>query len=156
MKKVVKIFAIFFLTLIIACSPLADINAVHATDSTSNSSSQATEFNTTYFSIPSGGEPLEIIKGPDGNLWFTIDNTGPREMDSSGNELFPIKGSIGKITPDGKITEFPLPDAGNKDIDDDVDSFYFTLTAGSDGNIWFTEAEANKVGKITPQGDITT
>ena len=31
----------------------------------------------------------------------------------------------------------------------------YGITAGPDGNLWFTELSANKVGKITPAGDIT-
>src|SRR5437867_12031694 len=29
------------------------------------------------------------------------------------------------------------------------------VAAGPDGNVWFTEAEGNKVGEITPEGAIT-
>ncbi len=29
------------------------------------------------------------------------------------------------------------------------------ITAGSDGNLWFTEASGNRIGQITPQGSIT-
>lgn len=43
------------------------------------------------------------------------------------------------------ITEFPLP----------TPSQCYGITAGSDGNLWFTEATANKIGQITPGGAIT-
>src|SRR5579863_2120682 len=29
------------------------------------------------------------------------------------------------------------------------------ITSGPDGNLWFTEGSANKIGKITPSGAIT-
>ena len=29
------------------------------------------------------------------------------------------------------------------------------ITLGPDGNIWFTEQQANKIGRITPSGTIT-
>jgi YVTN family beta-propeller protein len=46
------------------------------------------------------------------------------------------------------ITEYPLPTAN---------SFPFYITAGPDGNLWFTEPENNgdKIGKITTAGVIT-
>ena len=43
------------------------------------------------------------------------------------------------------ITEFPIP-SGNSPFD---------LTAGPDGNLWFTESQGNRVGRVTPGGVIT-
>src|SRR5690606_6540702 len=62
---------------------------------------------------------------------------------------------IGRITPEGKITEFPLPrpNSGPGDI-----------TAGADGNMWFVElaggidnvtVDGNRIGRITMNGEIT-
>ncbi len=31
----------------------------------------------------------------------------------------------------------------------------YGITAGPDGNLWFTENNANKIGRITPAGDVT-
>ena len=54
---------------------------------------------------------------------------------------------IGRITPAGVITEFPiLPTAGSDPWD---------ITAGPDGNLWFTEYAGNNIGRITTAGDIT-
>ena len=61
--------------------------------------------------------------GPDGNLWFT-------ESD---------RGTIGRITPSGTITEFPL---------EEQESGPYGITVGADGNLWFTERFANQIGKI--------
>ena len=44
------------------------------------------------------------------------------------------------------ITEFTVPTA---------DSFPYGITAGPDGALWFTEKNANKIGRITPKGAIT-
>ena len=44
------------------------------------------------------------------------------------------------------ITEFPIPTGGSVPVG---------ITAGSDGNLWFTEANANKISRITPAGVIT-
>ena len=72
-----------------------------------------------------------IVTGPDGNLWFT--------------EYY--SNSIGRITPDGVVTEFSegiTPGGGP-----------FAITAGPDGNVWFSEVNANYVGRVTPDGTIT-
>jgi virginiamycin B lyase len=55
-------------------------------------------------------------------------------------------GKIGRITPNGIISEFdiPTPDSGPR-----------ALAAGPDGNIWFSEFKASKIGRITPDGAIT-
>lgn len=43
----------------------------------------------------------------------------------------------------GAITEFPIPTAN---------SIPKGITAGPDGNLWFTEDSADKIGRITPSG----
>jgi hypothetical protein len=43
------------------------------------------------------------------------------------------------------FNEFPVP-TQNSDLID--------ITAGPDGNLWFTEALANRIGQITPDGTI--
>ena len=60
------------------------------------------------FSIPTAvSQPWGIVMATDDNLWFT-------ELQSN---------KIGRITPGGKITEFPLPSAGSPS----------DITAGSNG-----------------------
>src|SRR6266568_168649 len=44
------------------------------------------------------------------------------------------------------ITEFPIPTAS---------TFPRGITAGPDGNLWFTEYTGNKIGRITPAGVVT-
>jgi virginiamycin B lyase len=130
----------------------------------------------TEFEIPTANShPFGIVAGPDGNLWFTESH------------------KIGRITPDGVITEFPLR-VGNTatgGIATDYDNLWFTETAvfglsvvGLIGRItpagvitefdipgslrdpigivaktrfelWFTEANANKIGQITDKGVVT-
>jgi virginiamycin B lyase len=58
----------------------------------------------------------------------------------------PSGNKIGRITPQGTITEFLVPTA---------DSNPWLITAGPDGNLWFTESYINHIGRITPQGTIT-
>jgi streptogramin lyase len=85
---------------------------------------------------PTGSsQPDEIDVGPDGNLWFA---------EVLGNR-------IGRITPNGVITEFLVPTAGSRPT---------VIAPGPDGNLWFTErgtaaAPGNKIGRITPSGTIT-
>lgn len=44
------------------------------------------------------------------------------------------------------IIEYPLPTSTSN---------LYQITAGPDGNLWFAEADGNKIGKITPGGTIT-
>jgi virginiamycin B lyase len=82
-----------------------------------------------------GADPLGITAGPDGNLWFTEPGTGLIPS-------MPDPGTIGRITPDGDVTEFPQRVNANGDI-----------TAGPDGNLWYVAS--NGIGRMTPQGDAT-
>jgi len=75
-----------------------------------------------------------IVAGPDGNLWFTQSTT-------SGS---PLKGAIGRITPNGVITTFALPEGSRA----------YGLAAGPDRNIWFTDSGGNTVGRISTAGAI--
>ena len=79
------------------------------------------------FDVPGTDSTWDIAVGKDGNLWFT-------EYKSQ---------QIGRITPQGTITEFPVP------------NFPLGIAAGKDGNLWFTETRNNKIGRITPQGAVT-
>jgi streptogramin lyase len=82
-----------------------------------------------------GAGQRAITEGPDGNIWFV----SPDSSQPSGSV-------VGRVTPDGVKTAFDLP-APNSAAGD--------ITAGPDGNLWFTEPYGNKIGRITPSGDIT-
>lgn len=43
------------------------------------------------------------------------------------------------------LIEFPVPTPGSRP---------YTIVAGPDGNMWFTESNGNKIGRITPEGAI--
>lgn len=62
-------------------------------------------------------------------LWYTGKSTG----------------TIGKITPDGKVQNFDLATVGSVPI---------YIKAGPDGNMWFTELVGNMIGRITPHGAV--
>jgi hypothetical protein len=87
---------------------------------------------------PAGG-PGGITAGADGSSWFT-DN--PRS-----SEWSPAIGTIGRITTDGYITTYALPNPINSDPG--------AIAAGPDGALWFTELVANKIGRITTAGAMT-
>jgi streptogramin lyase len=81
------------------------------------------------FDVPSGGEPFHIVRGPDGNLWFTV-----------------FEGSIGRITPQGAVTEFPTNIPGSSPQG---------IALGPDGNLWFTDTGTNSIGRMTTTGFVT-
>jgi len=68
-----------------------------------------------------------VATGLDGAVWFV--------------EI--AAGQVGRITPDGAIVEFPLPDRAGRP---------HGITAGGDGEMWFTEWGGNRIGSITPDG----
>ena len=68
-------------------------------------------------------QPGPITAGPDGNLWFSE------------------QGAIGRITPSGEVTAFPVHSPTG-------------IEGGPDGNIWFTTFYGT-IGRITPSGSIT-
>ena len=53
---------------------------------------------------------------------------------------------IGRVLPDGTMTEFPLPNPASAPAQ---------ITLGPDGNLWFTEQVGDRIGRITPSGVIT-
>jgi streptogramin lyase len=80
---------------------------------------------------------LGMAAGPDGNLWFA-----ELRHDATTGQV--VGGQIGRITPDGAIQEFPLPDGSQPN----------EMAAGPDGNLWFTDDGSGQIGRITPAGSI--
>jgi streptogramin lyase len=103
---------------------------------------------------PSGAafppDALNLTLGPDGNIWFTETPA----KDSKGNQIINGKEFIGQITSAGAVSQFQVPTqfAGTGSTNTTVGTY---ITAGADGNVWFVEASAGKVAKITPAGVIT-
>src|SRR5579862_687532 len=89
--------------------------------------------------IRSAIELTGLVGGPDGNMWFTeaLFGTVAEAVENNG---------IGRITPSGAITVFPVPTPNSLPED---------IVVGPDGNLWFTESLANQIGRITPSGAIT-
>ena len=73
--------------------------------------------------------PTGITTGPDGALWST-ETSGP--------------GKIGRITTTGTVSGYSVPTTPS----------YPTITACSDGALWFAEFFGNKIGRVTTAGSI--
>src|SRR5262245_20941450 len=71
----------------------------------------------------------QVIAGPGGLVWY----------------LALSRQTIGNITSDGVATEYPAP----------LNTTPFFITAGSDGNIWYADPQANAVGCMTPTGEFS-
>ncbi len=129
--------------------------------------------NVATFALGTGRSPTGITRGPDGAIWFTQQNppaigritgtgvitefritpqfpvsvstpfritTGP-----DGNLWFTQASAVGRITPQGVITLFPVSGSN------------LAIAPGPDGNIWFTQTilSSAKIGRITPSGVVT-
>ena len=83
------------------------------------------------FDLPtSAAAPYRIVLGPDGNLWFTEAGAA----------------KIGRITPQGVITEFPVETRGAVAGD---------IARGRDGALWFSLGPVGRIGRISTSGRIT-
>jgi streptogramin lyase len=92
------------------------------------------------FKIPTRDSgPEGIATGPDGNVWFTESKAY----------------KIGRITPQGTINEFEVPTKGAHLFDFKFGRGPFGITAGRDGNMWFTMSDPGEIGRITPKGTVT-
>lgn len=86
-----------------------------------------------------------LALGPDGNIWFTKLSV-EREVGKSA-------GKIGRITPEGNLAEYSLPDGISP----------FAISAGRDGSLWFSAFEESisanpkkvRLGQITTNGTIS-
>ncbi len=71
----------------------------------------------------------DITQGPDRNLWFVEDNMA----------------KIGRMTPQGQVTEFSLTPKSNPSV----------IVSGPDGKLWVLENGINKIARVTPRGQVT-
>ncbi|MGN6258195.1 MAG: Vgb family protein [Solirubrobacterales bacterium] len=103
----------------------------------------------TTFPLPNGeGEEGKhvfddgpLVIGSDGNVWFS----GARGLPDEKGHVVGDEPIIGRLTPSGQLTEFDLPRDGGHPI---------RLTAGPDGNVWFSEAQGHRISRISPDGRI--
>lgn len=93
----------------------------------------------------SGSLPYGIAYGADGNFWFCEPDAG-----FSNGEY----GAIGKMTPKGIVTNYPLPVPSGTPANQ-YDAIPLYIAAGPGGNLWFTLYGSNQIGKITTSGVVT-
>ena len=74
--------------------------------------------------LTANAQPNVIARGPDGAMWFTER----------------LAGKIGRIAPDGTISEIPIT----------TGALPAGIAAGPDGNVWFTEYGKDQIGDINP------
>lgn len=94
----------------------------------------------TGFRVP--GDKVGVLQGitagPDGNLWFTS-----RE-----------ENAIRRISPSGEFNGmFVIPSQATTPTKFNTGSWPRGITVGPDGQIWFAEMAANKIGRITLTGE---
>src|SRR6478735_3255711 len=94
---------------------------------------QITEF---MLPRPNSG-PGDITAGADGAMWFVQLSGGMDGVQTDG-------GHIGRITMQGRVTEFELPVKTPSPIN---------IAVGPDRNVWFTQGAW--LGRVTPDGKIT-
>ena len=87
----------------------------------------------TEYPIPSGaGSALQIVTGPDNNLWFT--------------ENDPVSNKVGQVSTGGKVTEYNVPTFGGMPNG---------ITVGPGNDLWFAEQFGDKIGQLTTGGQFT-
>ena len=113
------------------------------------------------FPLSRNRQPAGIAVGAGGDIWFTQyawydagRSPAPGAPPPDPAAIGPP--AIGRIGPDGTLTEFPLPTAeGNRMGAPDMGSVPRGIIAGPDGAMWFTEAGADQIGRITADGTIS-
>jgi virginiamycin B lyase len=92
----------------------------------------------TEFDLPRPNSgPGDITAGADGAMWFL-------QLSGTMDGVQVDGGRIGRITMDGRITEYELPNKTPSPIN---------IAVGPDRNVWFTRGGA--LGRITPDGRIS-
>ena len=112
------------------------------------------------FPLSRNRQPAGVAVGPGGDIWFTqyawydagrssVPGAPPPDPATIGPP------AVGRISPQGIMTEFPLPTAeGNRMGAPDMGAVPRGIVAGPDGAMWFTESGADQIGRITADGTI--
>ena len=145
-----------------------------------------TEYTSTNSSFPAGEVPTSVVAGPDGKIWFATSSgkLGRIATDGTGAELFTTGLNAGAaptfftLGGDGNLwftdQSFSKKAIGKIDFSTEPPTiseinpganglpstpFPNAITAGPDGNVWFTEknqgAVVGAIGRVTPSGSVT-
>src|SRR6185437_7773255 len=115
---------------------------------------------------PIAASPFGVTSGPRGSVWFSLDHAIGRIDERSGITVYRVPtvteqdvgwltvdpggavwfaerdtGKIGRITPNGTITEFELPTAT---------AVPQGIVLAPDGNLYVTEQGANAIARLNP------
>ena len=82
--------------------------------------------------LTAGTSPFHIVRGPDGNMWFT--EFLASKIGRLNTSCFCLTGEFLTLTPNA----YPVG-----------------ITVGADGALWFTESQQDKIGRITTGGVVT-
>jgi streptogramin lyase len=93
-----------------------------------------------YFALPrSEVQADDIALGADGDMWFTAGGSDTQRPGSSAGS------EIGRITPDGQVSEFAIDSEPNEIVRGPDSEMLFTLLTGT----------GNKIGRITTSGKVS-
>lgn len=92
-----------------------------------------------HFPLARGTEPQGIAIGPGGEIWFTA-ISGSR---AGWKISTPGRGSVGHLSPNGRIRMFPTPVAH---------SYPSAIALGPDGKLWFAESHGATIGTVSARG----
>jgi streptogramin lyase len=92
----------------------------------------------TEFLLPAQTQPQVMVRGPDGQIWFT--ESGSSSVNT---------GKIGVINTRGS----PYLSAQYQTVS--PNSYPTGITAGADGALWFTESGLDAIGRVTTDGTVT-
>ncbi|HEX3238657.1 MAG TPA: hypothetical protein VHR18_00805 [Solirubrobacterales bacterium] len=95
----------------------------------------ATVGQTTKFTLGAGTRALGLAAGADGRVWFV------------GHDYALFGDVVGSVSPSGEVREVDLP---GRAFDSDAE-----IAAGVDGNLWFSDPNANAIGRLTGKGEVT-
>jgi hypothetical protein len=102
-----------------------------------------------FYPIPSNYVPGGVMSGAVANLPSTYQGITLGPAGTPWITLMPPSGSgataLGRVNADGSITVFPISS---------TNVGLAGITTGSDGALWFTEANTNQIGRMTTSGTV--
>jgi len=87
--------------------------------------------------LGAGRVPGVLAIDAEDNIWFTQGGGGFSRLGS-----VPLNNKIGRLSPDGKVTEYETPT---------MESGPTSIHIGLQGHVWFTERAGNHIGELDPK-----